>query len=261
VQPIAESGGIPLIAFCMDPTITADHNSTVRFYIGIDEEAQQVVEFLKGLPRTERVAILHAAVPVWRKVVQGTYLPALTKKFDTPTLVEEYGLQNRDFRSVLGKIMSNGTTTLVVLGYGFEYPPLYQQMEDLGLKKRLQHIVGGWGYLYTALAPSELEGTIVAGPQYIFENNPAADAFARRFRDETGRNANFDAAFAYELISTLPRVKANGGLSASMIKRSVSSLGQQKGTVGEYYFTDRGDMIVKTALGIYKDGVLVPYRK
>jgi ABC-type branched-subunit amino acid transport system substrate-binding protein len=261
VQPLAETARIPLVAFCMDPTITAGHESTVRFYIGIDDEARQLVDFLTGLPRAERVSVLHAAVPVWRKVVQATYLPALRKSFNVPPLVEEYDLQSRDFRSALGKIGANGTTTLILLGYGFEYPPLFQQMEELGLRKRLQRIVGGWGFLYTSLTPADLESVIVAGPQYVFERNPAADEFVRQFQGSTGRKANFDAAFAYELVSTLPVLRSGGYLSASMINQGVRALGRRRGIVGEYYFSERGDMIVTTGLGKYKDGILLSYRR
>jgi branched-chain amino acid transport system substrate-binding protein len=260
VQPLAEAAEIPLVAFCMDPTITAGHESTIRFYIGIDEETRQLVDFLTTLPKTERVAVLYAAVPVWRKVVETTYLPALRKSFTAPPFVEEYDLKNRDFRSVLGKIGSNGTTVLVLLGYGFEYPPLFQQMEQLGTRKHLERIVGGWGFLYTALTPPELEGIIVAGPQYVLDRSAAADEFVRKFQESTGRKANFDAAFAYELVSALPVLKSGGYLSPSTIKAGVRSLGRRKGVVGEYYFSDRGDMIVQTGLGEYKHGALVPYK-
>ena len=259
VQPIAEAAGLPLVAFCMDPTITDKHQSTVRFYIGIDEETTQLTNYLATLPRTERVAILHAAVPVWRKVVESTYRPKLTETLTVPPLIEEYNLQDKDFRATLGRIAAHGATTLVLLGYGFEYPPIFQQLEQLGLRSRIERILGGWGFLYSSLSGKQLEGVLVAGPRYVFQRSAAADAFSQRFEAATKRKANFDAAFAYELVSTLPTLRSKNHLDAATIKAGLYGLGERTGIVGMYHFSERGDMIVQTGLGQYRDGVLLPY--
>ncbi|MBK8059534.1 MAG: ABC transporter substrate-binding protein [Gemmatimonadetes bacterium] len=259
VQPVANAASVPLIAFCMDPTITANDSSTVRFYIGVEEEADELLRYLETLQRTERVAVLHAAVPVWRKIMESTYLPRLRQHFERPTLVEEYELQEKDFRAALGRIAKSGATTLVVLGYGFEYPGMFKQMEELGLRRSLTRIVGGWGFLYAPLSAAQLEGVIVAGPQYVFSRSAAADSFANAFETAVKRPANFDAAFAYELVRTLPDLRASGALTDSTIKRGVQALGTHKGVVGEYHFTARGDMIVQTGLGAYRAGRLEPF--
>lgn len=259
VQPIARAAKIPLLAFCMDPTISGNDSSTVRFYIGVDEEAGEILRYLETLPATERVAILHAEVPVWRKIVQSTYLPRLRGHFATAPVVEEYSLQDRDYRALLGRLAVAKPTTLIVLGYGFEYPGLFKQMTELRLRSTLQRVVGGWGFLYTSLPPADLEGIVVAGPRYVFSRTAAADSFAQAFQRSTGRPANFDAAFAYELVRTLPTLRAAGALSDSTIKRGVSSLGRRHGVVGGYTFTPRGDMIVETGLGVYRGGTLTPF--
>jgi ABC-type branched-subunit amino acid transport system substrate-binding protein len=244
----------------MDPTISANDSSTVRFYIGVDEEAAELLGYLETLPRTERVAVLHAAVPVWRKIMASTYGPHLRRHFERPPTVEEYALQDKDFRAALGRVAASGATTLIVLGYGFEYPGLFKQMEELGLRRSLARVVGGWGFLYAPLSPAQLEGVIVAGPQYVLGRAAAADSFAAAFEAVAKRPANFDAAFAYELVRTLPELRASGALTDSTIKRGVHALGRREGVVGTYRFTPRGDMIVETGLGVYRSGRLQPYR-
>src|SRR5262249_38099747 len=122
---------------------------------------------------------------------------------------------------------------------------------------QLQEILGGWGFLYTSLPKDTIEGIRVAGPSYVFERTKQAEDFERRFSERYGRPPNFDAAFAYEVVRTLPELVR--GMSADAnIKKRATELGAREGVVGKYSFTSDGNMIVSTGMGVYRDGVIVP---
>jgi branched-chain amino acid transport system substrate-binding protein len=140
-RPVAETFGIPLIAFCMDAEIAAKSPTTVRYYLGLEEESNAIVKYLLGLPADTKIAILHGAISAWVSAVNTIYRPRLSSHFSAPALIEEYDLKSRDFRSQLAKIKSANVRVLVILGYGFEYGPLFTQIEESGIRDSAE-IVG-----------------------------------------------------------------------------------------------------------------------
>ena len=258
-QPVAETFNIPLIAFCMDTEIARKSPITIRHYLGLDEESNAIVRYLLGLPSHSRIAILHGAVSAWRQAVNTIYLPQLKTHFRHPILVEEYDLKERDFRPPLAKLKSAEVNVLVILGYGFEYGPLFSQMEEIGIRNSTE-IVGGWGFLYTGLASSQLDGIKVAGPRYVFEKGPKGSAFAEEFQSRYGRPPNFDAAFAYELACNLPLI-ADVFLKhgPTRLKDELVARGKFEGVFGPYRFSPEGNMITETAVGVYRNGQLVSF--
>jgi len=256
-QPIADRHQIPLLAFCMGSDVASQSPTTIRFYIGIEEESKAIIDYLRTLPRDTRVGILHASVAVWTTAVNGIYEPFFKDFFTRPALIEEYGLSDKDFRAQLTKFKSANVSVIVLLGYGFEYPALFGQMDQLGIRNAAQ-IVGGWGFLYTSLAPAELDGIRVAGPTYVFNKATAGKAFEQRFLNTYRRAPNFDAAFAYEVIKEAPTIldilKQDGPVG---LKRRLAELGTVQGVMGDYRFTSDGNMIVNTAVGVFKDGLIV----
>jgi len=256
-QPIAERHGAPQLAFCMSSEVASRSSNTVRFYIGIEEETAAIVEYLRQLPEDTRVGILHASVAVWATAVGDFFAPFLASHFKHSAVVEEYDLKSKDFRAQLTSLKNAGVQVLVVLGYGFEYGPLFSQMSELGLREGL-NIVGGWGFLYTPLGDDLLEGIRVAGPMYVFRRGQAGGEFERAFMKEYGHGPNFDAAFAYEVIVSLPRLfEIIEQVPKTGLKPQLEALGTVKGVMGDYHFSSAGNMIVQTATGVFRDGQIV----
>lgn len=256
-QPIAEHNHVPQLVFAMASDIAPKSPTAVRFYIGIEEESRALVEAMKRLPRNTKLAVLHANVSVWPTVMESIYRPFFREHFDQEPIVEQYDFKSKDFRPPLTKVKVGGATTLVLLGYGFEYPEIFRQMRELGMRDHLQ-ILGGWGFLYTGLPAEELDGIRVAGSEYVFARPTTGQEFERLYRDAYGGAPNFDAAFAFEAIAFVPTIRAMlAKSSAQDLKRLLAEGGTYRGTFGEFSFTPEGNMVVKTGVGVYHGGVLV----
>ena len=256
-SPIAQSYGTPLLAFCMDAELAKQSPTAVRYYIGLEEETKAITKYLLSLPKSNRVAILHGSVSAWVDAASNMYKPALNAHFETPILVEEYNLKSKDFRNQLTKIKTFNANVLVVLGYGFEYKPMFIQMQELGIRKHT-NIIGGWGFLYCSLPPEFTEGIRVAGPLYVFDRGEQGRIFDKEFKKAYGKPANFDAAFAYELISKIPKmdtiIKQHG---IEQLKPQLVKQGTIHGIIGPYSFDKDGNMKVETAVGIFHNGIIV----
>ena len=256
-RPIADGRNVPLLAFCMSSDVAAESKSTVRFYIGIEEESQAITNYLSSLPKDTRVGVLHASVAVWTTAVNDIYRPFLSKHFAEPAVIEEYNVKDKDFRAQITTFKTQGVQVLVLLGYGFEYEPIFTQMTELQLREKVQ-IVGGWGFLYTPLTAKMVEGIRVAGPMYVFQRGPAGSGFETAFTNKYGRSPNFDAAFAYEVISQLPEIiRLMGQSTTPNLKAALASKGTINGAFGTYHFNQDGNMVVKTAMGVFRNGQIV----
>lgn len=256
-RPIADGRNIPLLAFCMSSEVAAESKSTVRFYIGIEEESQAITNYLASLPKDTRVGVLHASVAVWTTAVSQIYRPFFREHFTESALIEEYNVKDKDFRAQLTKFKTSGVQVLVILGYGFEYEPIFTQMAELQLRNKVQ-IVGGWGFLYTPLTAQMVEGIHVAGPMYVFQRGPSGSGFEKAFANKYGRSPNFDAAFAYEVISQLPEIiQLMGTPSTPNLKAALVSKGTVNGVFGPYHFNQDGNMVVKTAVGVFRNGQII----
>jgi branched-chain amino acid transport system substrate-binding protein len=253
-RPLAERRNVPLIAFCMGSDLAPGSKSTIRYYIGIEEESGAIMRRLGAYPRDTKIGVLFASAPVWKTAITDLYQPFLTSHFITPPTIEEYAVNDTDFRPQISRLKNAGVRVLVLLGYGFEYTPIFNQMEELRLRDNLE-ILGGWGFLYTPVPPRMLEGIEVAGPTYVIDRGAGRDSFESDFTKKYGRTPNFDAAFAYEVAIRLPdllnllHTAPPSGMKAALFNEGVIN-----GVVGQYHFTPDGNMIVGTGMGIFRDG-------
>jgi len=256
-QPIAHRAQLPQLAFCMGSEVARNSPSTVRFYIGVEEEAKAIIEFVEKHYANRKVGLLHASEAQWTMATKDIYRPALDSILQTPLIVEEYDVKDKDFRAQITRLQQSGLDLIIILGYGFEFGPLFSQLHETGFVKETT-IVGGWGFLYTPVPADQLEGVYVAGPMYIYEKNLLGVAFDKAFFDKFGRRANFDAAFAYELAIRIPDImdiiSRNG---ASSLKDELVKQGERAGVFGKYHFSPDGNMIVETAVGRYRSGIIV----
>lgn len=257
VEPITTRAKKNLIAFCMDPDISRKSEYVVRFYEGIKEESDAIIGYFDTAKGLAKVGVLYANVPVFEKVVNGIYLPFLKQKTVSVPVIERYALSDKDFRIPIFKMKQAGIDHLIILGYGFEYDNIFNQLAATGLLKGGLRIIGGWGFLYTPVDPPLLEGVLVSGPEYVFKEQ--SDDFQKEYLKRYGKRPNFDAAFAYNVIVELEElIKHNIDLTKPL-KRTLIRKDESVGVVGRYSFSSDGDMIVKTGLGVYRNGVVLKY--
>jgi branched-chain amino acid transport system substrate-binding protein len=256
-QPVAQRAHLPQLAFCMGSEVARNSPATVRFYIGVEEEAQAIIDFVRKNYAKNRVGILHASEAQWTTALKNIYHPTLDAFLSSPLVVEQYDVKDKDFRAQINRLQQANVDVVIILGYGFEFGPLFTQLHETGFAKK-SAIIGGWGFLYTPVPADQLEGVYVAGPMYIYEKNSLGVSFDNAFFAKYGHHANFDAAFAYELAIRIPDVldlisiKGQTALKAELAKQ-----GEREGVFGKYRFAPDGNMIVETAVGRYRSGTIV----
>ena len=242
----------------MDSDIAAKSPYVTRFYIGIAEEAKAIKEYFASSKKAKRVGFLYAKVPAIESVVNNEYIPMLKDKNIEVPIIENYDIGEKDFKTTVLKIANANIDHLVILGYGFEYQNIFNELKQQKILGNIQ-IIGGWGFLYTSMSPSLIDGVIVSGPDYVFTNREMAKVFYDEYTKEFKTHPNFDAAFAYNVINAISKYFSKEELK-SPIKDKFYKLGKLSGVVGNYYVNKRGEMIVNTGMGVIKDGIITEYK-
>jgi ABC-type branched-subunit amino acid transport system substrate-binding protein len=256
-QPIAERAKLAQLAFCMGSDVARNYSATVRFYIGVEEEAQAIIDFVKSHFSKKKVAILYASEAQWIAAIKDIYNPQLGTILQEPLFLEQYNVKDKDFRSQVTHLKQAQVEVIIILGYGFEFGPLFLQLHESGLMKTAS-IIGGWGFLYTPVPSEQLEGVYVAGPMYVYQRNMLGKEFDVAYESKYGHKPNFDAAFAYELAKRIPDViqiikeYGSDGLKTQLVKQGV-----REGVFGNYHFSPDGNMVVETAVGVYRSGTII----
>ena len=127
------------------------------------------------------VGILYGRIPVWEKAVNDIYKPYFENKKIGVVYKESYDIAEKDFKNTVLKLKASGAKQLILLGYGFEYNNIFKSLADEGLLVKIQ-IIGGWGFLYTGLSKVQLEGIIVSGPDYVFNQSGNEVTFFNDFK-------------------------------------------------------------------------------
>lgn len=257
VEPITTGKKKNLIAFCMDPDISLKSPYVMRYYIGVNDEAQAINKYFQNDTKAKKVGILYAKVPALEKVINDTYIPYLKDlKVEIP-FVESYEIGEKDFKTAVAKLKNSNIDHLIILGYGFEYPNIFTELQQSQLLDKIK-ILGGWGFLYTQVNQELLEGVLVSGPDYVFKKKEIAGEFYQAYFNRYKTYPNFDAAFSYNLINSIATNVKKGDF-ANPLKDFFIKKNDLNGVVGKYSFTSDGNMTLTTGLGIYRNGQVVEY--
>ncbi len=257
VEPITSEKKINLISFCMDPDVAKKSDYVIRYYQGITEESNGILSYFDKNPNGEKVGILYGKIPVWEKAVNDIYNPYFSDKKINVVYKESYDVSESDFKTTILKLKASGAKKLILLGYGFEFGNIFKSLADNGMLGNIQ-IIGGWGFLYTQLSKEQLEGIVVSGPDYVFNQIDSKGSFFEKYKAKYGTSPNFDAAFAYEAITGAAKQLKVDSLNTPF-KTHFKNSGIIYGVVGPYSFNEYGEMIVNFGLGIFKNGQIVKY--
>lgn len=249
IQPIVDRYNIPHVAFCMDTEVSSLSKNTIRYYMGLEQEISAILDYL-SICRDQRIGVLCCKIPAYETLVNKYIKPYFISDDNALVYLDYYELNQTDFKSIVLQLKKANLHQLILLGYGFEYYNIYRQLVEQDVLHGFQ-ILGGWGFLYTDMDAQLLEGTLVAGPEYVFENNVQTSEFKHSYYEKFGSYPNFDAAFSYELILNIPSIlSAKGDLKEYMSHKKV-----EKSLVGGYTFDSDGNMLLDiVGMGEYKDG-------
>lgn len=254
VEPITTEKKLNLIAYCMDPDISGKSDYVARIYEGAESEAEAIKEYLNSDSSAKKIGMFYNRVEVWDKINKNNLKPFLEANGKEIVFMEDFAVGEKDFKNLVLKMKDSKLDHLILLGYGFEFPQLFAELKSQDLLNKIT-IIGGWGFLYSKVAKEDLEGVMVAGPEYVFKNGDLAAKFRREYVAKHKTIPNFDAAMAYNTIYTI-----GNNLKLDDLKFPVKTKLANKifnGVVGEFTIDSKGNMLLKTSLGKYKNGVIV----
>ena len=259
IQPVVERNGGLLIGACMHPDFFKGATNAFRFYIGVEDESKGFVDYLTSLKGTSpepRIGLLYVEAPNVVEQVEKYVEPGLAKAGMSFAMKESYRLSDKEFRDKILKLRAANITHLLLIEYGFLYPNIFQELKDQRLFGKIQ-IVGGWGFLYPNLPPTDLEGVVVVGPSYVFEERPRVEEFYTRFKKCFGYDANFDAVMMYaalELLST--GLSSANSLSPGILADALRAIRRVETLVGQVSVGTDGSISFPVALGVFVNGKL-----
>jgi branched-chain amino acid transport system substrate-binding protein len=259
IKPVVERSGGILIGACMHPDFFKGTANVFRFYIGVEDESKGFVDYLislKGKTPEPRIGLLYVEAPNVVEQIEKYIEPELSRARMSLAVKESYRQTDKEFRDKILKLRSANITHLLIIGYGFLYPNIFQELKDQKLLGQVQ-IVGGWGFLYPSVPPEDLEGVVVVGPSYVFERDSTVEQFYSRFRERFGYQANFDAAMTYAAIEVLAKaIIQTENYEPSSIAASLHSLPSIHTLLGDVTISDDGRLSFPVARGIVRKGQL-----
>lgn len=255
IAPITEKENILHIAFCMEPDIQKKHELLFRLYESSIQEGEAIRDYLiKCGSLYKRIAFLYIDQPNFVKTVEDVIKPKLKNESIFELFFEKYKLNEVTFSPLLTKIKTKNINCLVILGYGSEYPKLFNQMKELGIRDKVD-IIGGWGFLYPQMSAELLEGVKVAAPIFAISNNKISNEFRNQFLEKYNIYPNFDAAFSYSALRIVLEAIKNS-ISFDPNKIGLQLEGKTFQTpIGNVLIKNR-EIMVEMGIGKYKNGKL-----
>jgi branched-chain amino acid transport system substrate-binding protein len=230
--PTVKESNTILIGCCMAPDFYKDSEYVFRFYEGVEQESEGLLQYYKTIASRKGVVtgVLYADVPNVRSQLEEYIRPKLKEAGMDYKVAEPYKLTDKEFRDKVLKLKNNGVNNLLILGYGFEYPNIFKSIKEEGLINNIE-IVGGWGFLYNKLPKQDLKGITVVGPSYVFSKSKDISEFYSRFKKRYGYEANFDAAITYSAMqliivayAEIEKISQNGLVHNLSVLNKVSTL-------------------------------------
>lgn len=262
VLPVATNNKGLIATLCVDPKIQTMSPYAFRLYESMADEARQLLEYYKG--KGKQVVILYLNHHDIINQVSHYFIPEFMQNGIDVVYYEPYELEEKDFKNKIERFKRSGASSLMIVGFGFEYLPIFKELARQQLIGKIE-ITGGWGFLVSNKLPVELtEGIIVAGPLYVFQKNEKARLFEENFINMYGNAPGFDAAFAYDavhifaegLIEGLIEKKGNADTVSFIITNHKYS-----GVMGDVSVDNEGGLTVPMGIGVIRQGKVLPYNK
>lgn len=264
VLPVATRNKGLIAMLCLDPKIQTMSPYAFRLYESMADEANQLIEYYSRTKKGKKVVILYLNHGDIINEVSHYIIPEFMQKGIDVVYYEPYELTEKDFRGKIERLQHSGANSLMILGFGTEYLPLFKELAQQQLIGKIE-ITGGWGFLTAnTLPPKFAEGIIVASPQYVYLKNEKARLFEENFTHTYGHAPNLEAAFAYDaanifaegLIEGLVEKQGNADTVSFKITNHKYS-----GVMGDVSVDNEGGLTVPMGIGIIKKGKVLSYNK
>jgi ABC-type branched-subunit amino acid transport system substrate-binding protein len=249
------------MSLCLDPTIQKESPLVFRLYESMGQEAEALLAYFNDANANAkmRVGLLYVDHPGTAQEVNDYFIPGFKKLGVNLALSEPYQITQKDFKDIAAKIKGKNLTHLIVISYGFENPAIFRDLKSSGFKGQ---ILGGWGFVaINALPAADVEGTVVAAPEYLLGSGSAAAEFNQKFSAKFGKQPNYDAAFSFNAVMMLAEAARRGGPEATpkTLAKALAELGTYDGIFGTATISPDREFSVPLVLAVWRSGRLQRY--
>jgi branched-chain amino acid transport system substrate-binding protein len=254
VQPITESKKILLAGISISPKIVENKSYTLRIYYNLNQALEEFKRFIDN-ENYSRVAVLYQNGEALEAQVNG-----LEKNGVIFIDKEKFNLGDTDFRTQLTKIKLDNPELIMLLGYGTQFPTIFQQMIELGMEKTL--VLGGLDFIDVPKDNLDLySNAVFITPSFNIEDLKISNKFVSDYKSRFGKEPGYNAAYTYDNINLLYLAITNTEGSPEKTKEYITGLINYKGAVGDIEILSNGDTKSSLSLAAYKDGKVVLYNK
>jgi ABC-type branched-subunit amino acid transport system substrate-binding protein len=247
IAPIAEAKGIPLIAMAADTGITNLNKYLFRMYMNFDDEQNTLASYI-GERGLKRVVLIRPEDEAFKNS-QLSLQKYLQPRGISIAGAETFTRQTKDYRVQIEKLLRVAPDSIVVLGYGPDFPTIVEQIKQNPLSKNVA-ILGGYALISKA---AQQNGTDVFKEipfvSFAAISSPTLQKFSSRVTARLGRPAGqfLDYLYAYDslmFIGSLGTAAADSGKLLAAIEQSKG----YEGIGGAYKFNNARDASVPLAV-------------
>ena len=249
-----------LISQTMFPRVTAGYPFAFRLFPSSQQEAELLAKHAIAAGQ-KRVAVLHVQNE-WGTESVAVFRKALESAGGTITATETYTLADKDFRTVLAKILGTNPDVLLIYAYPDTFPVVMKQFAEMGkLLPILANSDFAIGSIIKEIPAEILANTIFPAPRYLYDtHNPAITRFNERVK-AAGHTPNFDIATFYDMTMIL-----NGAVTKSKertptgVREALLAMFPYDGVTGHMELSGERELTVEFALSKWVNGELQPLK-
>lgn len=254
------SDGKLVLAQTMYPGITRGHPFAFRIFPSSEQEATLLAEHAIRVGH-RNVAALHIQNE-WGTESVNAFGAALAKAGGKLTSKEVYTFADKDYRTVLNKLLQGNPDAILIYAYPDHFPVIMRQFSEIGRPKPiLANADFAIGTIITEIPADVLATTVFPAPAYLYpEQNPSIKAFNERVR-AAGYEPNFDIATFYDMTMILNQAVSKApSKDPTDIAKAMKDVFPYDGVTGHMELNEDREIMVDFILSRWVNGNLEPVK-
>ncbi|MEQ1741621.1 MAG: ABC transporter substrate-binding protein [Candidatus Nitrotoga sp.] len=245
-----------VISQTMYPKVNTGYPFSFRLFPSSQQEAELLAKHAIGAGQ-KKIAALHIQNE-WGTESVAIFRKALEAAGGTLTTEESFTFADKDFRTILAKILSTGPDAILIYAYPDNFPAIMKQFAEMG--KPLPILANSdfaIGSIVKDIPPEILATTVFPAPRFLNDvANPAIVQFNQRVRS-AGHEPNFDIASFYDMTMILQKATAKAkDRSVSGLRDALVTVFPYDGVTGHMELTADRELVVEFALSKWVNGQL-----
>jgi len=254
LAPLANKNKIVLIASAAHPDLVKSGKYVFRCYPTSAYITEMLVE--KAVPRFDikEIYILYINDD-YGVSMKEMFKTLFTKKGGKIIGEDSFEKTQKDFRSVITKVLSRRVKALYIPGYGKALGRLLKQLKEMGYKGRILSTQEVSYVDVLSIAKEGAEGVIyVDMPFDPKSKEEKVQKFVKKFIARYGREPILDASIGYDMTKMLAEVIKKYGYSADKIKEGLLEVQKFQGILGTLKMAPSREVMYPLVLKIIRNG-------